>query len=116
MKTDKEVDDGFGPSKCGSQILIAIACLAILVIFVGVATQTCKWDLVSRSGSLIVVLAVLAEGWTILTTPDYGKLSFWGTQAAHTAVRASIVLICFGTVVQGYGDIFFEYLLSCRRT
>lgn len=116
MDTGEEFGGGFGPSKWGSQIVIALACLTILVVFVWLATQTCKWDLISRSGSLIVVLAIVGEGWTVLSTPDFGKLSFWGTQSAHTAVRASIVLICFGTLVQGYGDILFEYLLSCRRS
>ena len=95
--------------------VIAAICLAILGAHVWLAWTTCNWSWVTRSGTLIVVAGILWESWLILKTPRADDLPFFGpSQAAHTAIRVAIVIVCVGTLVQGYGDSVSYILPACR--
>lgn len=97
------------------QIAILLTCLAIFAVHIWLAWKKCDWSLINRSGALVAVVAVLSESWEILRTPHIDSMSFWGSQAGHTAVRVSIVIICFGTLVQGYGDYLSALLPVCPK-
>jgi hypothetical protein len=94
---------------------IAAICLSILGANVWLAWTICDWSWVTRSGTLIVVAGILWESWPILKTARAGDLPFYGPgQAAHTAIRVAIVIVCVGTLVQGYGDSASHILPACR--
>lgn len=97
------------------QIAIVLACVAIFAGHIWIAWKCCDWSLINRSGAAVVVVAVLSESSTILRTPRVDNMSFWGSQAGHTAVRVSIVVICLGTLIQGYGDYLSALFPACIK-
>jgi len=74
----------------------------------------CDWSWVTRSGTFIVAVGIFLESWLVLKTPRAGNMPFYGGQSAHTAIRVAIVIVCFGTIVQGYGDFLSRIFLPCR--
>ena len=63
------------------------------------------WVYVTRSGALIVIAAVLLEAMPVLLVTKGDDLPMWTNQDDHRAIQLSIILICFGTFVQGFGDL-----------
>lgn len=102
------------PSHWHKHLGIACACLAIFAVNVWIAWETCEWSWVTRSGTLIVAAGVLLESWLILKTSQNGDMPFFGSQSGHTAIRVAVVIVCLGTVVQGYGDFLSRILPACR--
>jgi hypothetical protein len=39
-------------------------------------------------------------------------MPFWQSQEGHTALRYSVIIICIGTIIQGYADLPLQPL-SC---
>ena len=95
-------------------IAIAAICLVILGASVWLAWIACEWSRVTRAGTLIVGAGIFWESWPILRTSRVGDLPHYGDQAAHTAIRVAIVIVCIGTLVQGYGDLVSHVLPACR--
>ena len=95
-------------------LAIGVICLAILGASVGYAWATCEWSWVTRSGTLMVAVGVFWESWPILKTRHVGDLPFYGSQAAHTAVQVAVIIVCAGTLVQGYGDFLSHLLPACQ--
>jgi len=94
-------------------VLSVALCVLFFALGSGLALHTCDWSFATRSGTLIVVTAVLLEAWPLLTTAKADNLLMWTSQESHTAVRISIVVVCIGTLVQGWGDFVVRLLLSC---
>jgi len=65
------------------------------------ATREPTW--IERSGSLVVVAALVVEGWTILTTKSAGELPAWPTDEGHRAAKHAIAAAVLGTLVWGWG-------------
>ncbi|MEK9824733.1 MAG: hypothetical protein VW395_00310, partial [Methylotenera sp.] len=66
----------------------------------------------SRSGSAIVAVGLLLESWKIIKTQRKDDMPFWVSQAGHSALRASILIIIVGTIIQGYADMVLTMLLD----
>ncbi|OFW26678.1 MAG: hypothetical protein A3H97_00785 [Acidobacteria bacterium RIFCSPLOWO2_02_FULL_65_29] len=64
----------------------------------------CDLAVVNRYGTLIVIAGVAVDYWPVLTTSKADDLSFWRSQEGHDATRSAIVVVCLGTLVQGFGD------------
>jgi hypothetical protein len=93
-------------------IFILGVCTLIFLIHVWLGWKICDWSWISRSGASIVVVGVLLEAWKVLIIARADDMPFWQSQEGHTALRYSVIIICFGTVIQGYADLPFR-LLSC---
>jgi hypothetical protein len=63
------------------------------------------WAAFSRSGSLIVVSAILLEYWPYIRTNDAGEMPFYHTQPTHDSIRHGAILVCIGTLIWGFGDL-----------
>lgn len=72
----------------------------------------CDWSHVTRSGAVVVTAGILLEYWKLLQTTSVDETPFWGTQSAHDATRVAIVVVCLGTLIQGYGDWVASSILS----
>lgn len=107
------MEDAAESSQWSKQLLVIATCLGILGVNIWLSWLTCDWSWISRSGTLIVVAGILLEGWLVLKTPRYGDMPFWNSQAGHTAVRVGIVIVCLGTLIQGYGDHISILFSSC---
>jgi len=96
-------------------IAIAVICLIIFSGSVWFAWVACDWSRVTSAGTLIVVAGILWESWPILKTSRADNMPFYGPgQAGHTAIRVAIVIVCTGTLVQGYGDSVSLLVPACR--
>lgn len=78
------------------------------------ALWRCDLGIVNRYGTLVVLVGVLVDYWPILRTKSVDDLAFWGTQEGHDATRIAIVVVCFGTLIQGYGDWAAAWLIPVR--
>jgi hypothetical protein len=86
--------------------------IIIAAISFTMSYTTCNWLTFSRSGSLIVALAVSIEYWPIIKTSLVDKLSFWTSQEKHTANRITAILAITGTLIWGFGDLLTN-LIQC---
>lgn len=94
-------------------LAMATACLVIFCFSAWIAWATCNWLWVTRSGALIVAVAIFWESWPVIKTPRVDDMPFYGSQAGHTAIRVAAVIVCIGTVIQGYGDFVSRILPAC---
>jgi len=85
----------------------------IFLAHAGLAAYTCDSSWLQRSGSMVVAIGLLLESWQILTTPSCDDMAFWRTPEVHSAVRASVIIIIIGTLLQGYADIPFRLFVHC---
>ncbi len=95
------------------QVTVASVCFGIFLAHVALAVHSCDWLWVSRSGTSIVAVGLLMESWNLLTTPKHDEMLVWSTPEGHSALRASVVIIIVGTLVQGYADLPFASLARC---
>lgn len=96
-----------------SRHYLAIFCsILIATVSFAISYTTCNWLNFSRSGSLIVALAVLIEYWPIIKDSIIEKLSLWASQQNHTANRITAMLAITGTLIWGFGDLFSD-LIQC---
>ena len=93
---------------------VAATCAGIFAAHIWLGWLTCDWAWVTRSGTLVVATGILLESWLILKTPRADDMPAWTNQPGHTAIRVAIVIVCIGTIVQGYGDLPFRLLRRCR--
>lgn len=93
--------------------LVFTVCVAIFLLHVGLGWLTCEWSWVQRSGTLIVAVGVLMESWKVLTTPRTDNMPFWLTPEGHSAIRAAVIIVCVGTIIQGYADLLFPLFSRC---
>lgn len=86
------------------------------LIFLGhvlTAWSDCDWSIVQRSGAVVVAIAILFEGWTILKTPITEDMPQWSRQQTHSLARSAVVILIVGSLIQGYGDVLFR-AIPCR--
>jgi hypothetical protein len=91
-----------------SKSAVIASCLLVFGVHLVVALITGNATWVSRSGASVVAVGLLLESWKILITERADDMPFWSTQTGHSALRMSILIIIFGTLIQGYGDLFFS--------
>jgi hypothetical protein len=91
-----------------SKSAVVASCLLVFGVHLVVALITGNAAWVSRSGASVVGVGLLLESWKILITERADDMPFWSDQSGHSALRMSILIIIFGTLIQGYGDLFFS--------
>ena len=101
------------PEGNAKHLIAGASSLVILGGGIWLGASFCDWSFVTRSGTVIVVAGILFESWLLLTTACADDLPFWTKQKTHTAVRVAIVIVCFGTLVQGFGDLIVRRFLTC---
>lgn len=90
-------------------MLTIIICVLIFVLHVYLGWQYCDWTWITRSGASIVAVGILLESWKLLMTSHADDMPIWRSQEGHAAIRAAILIVCVGTLIQGYGDLLFRY-------
>lgn len=90
------------------QFYVIAICGLLFLLHLGIAWATgeCSW--LTRSGTSIVVAGLVFEAWKVLTVSGPDKLPFYTTPEAFSAIRASIWIVCAGTLMQGYADLPFR--------
>lgn len=88
--------------------LIVIYTLVIILLISGRYAWThCEWDWVSRISAMGVILGIVIERWNVLT----GKQVTIETQATD---RLSILLLCAGTFIAGFGELLGKLAFGCQ--
>ena len=86
---------------------IFLGIVALLILLLGFFFSYHKNDPTwfARSGSVIVILGIIVEGWIILTTGDAKKMPVWSSPEGLWSAKMAIGLVCLGTLVWGWGEL-----------
>ena len=88
--------------------LIVLYTLIIVLLLSGrYAWSHCEWDWVSRISSVGVIIGILIERWNVLA----GKQVTIATQPTD---RLSILLLCVGTFIAGFGEFLGKLVFACQ--
>ena len=95
--------------------LIVLYVMIIVLLLAGrYAWQHCAWDIIASVSSTGIIAAILIVGWRVVhLRPEAGdELVLKGELLA--TVRVSLVVICIGVLIAGYGDVFGRWMFGCR--
>lgn len=88
-------------------LIVLYTLIIILVISGRYAWSHCEWDWVSRISSIGVILGIVIERWDVLA----GKQVTIETQPTD---RLSILLLCVGTFIAGFGELLGKLVFGCQ--
>jgi hypothetical protein len=63
------------------------------------------WTWFARSGSVIVILAIITEYLPTLREGNVQNIKFWAQQEDHSSTRVAAWLVMIGTGIWGFGDL-----------
>ena len=80
-------------------------CSAVAVVFAWISFVTTDWTWFARSGSVIVILAIITEYLPTLREGNVQNTKFWPQQEDHSSTRVAAYLVMIGTGIWGFGDL-----------
>lgn len=89
-------------------LIIIYTVIIILVISGRYAWLHCQWDWVSRISALAVIIGILIEHWGIII----GKPAP-AAQSSLNSERLAILMLCLGTFLAGFGEMFGKLAFGC---
>lgn len=91
-------------------LIIIYTVIIILVISGRYAWLHCQWDWVSRISALAVIVGILIERWDTIM----GKAPRESTvQLTATSERFTILMLCLGTFLAGFGELLGKLAFGC---
>lgn len=87
----------------GRPLLAIVSACILLVVAISHGLLRCDLEIINRYGTLIVIVALVVDYWPLLRTKIAENLPAWRGQEAHDANTAAILIVCLGTLVQGFG-------------
>jgi len=95
-------------------LIVAYAAVVVLLLAGRVAWQNCIWEIMSAISSAAIIASILIIGWPVIRThPEAGDEILLRGDLLRTT-RAALVVICFGVLIAGFGDVFGKWLFGCR--
>ncbi|OGA40537.1 MAG: hypothetical protein A3G24_18715 [Betaproteobacteria bacterium RIFCSPLOWO2_12_FULL_62_13] len=88
-------------------LIVFYTVVIILIISGRYAWLHCEWDWVSRISSVGVILGIVIERWNVLVGRPL-------TTPAQPTERLSILLLCIGTFVAGFGELLGKTFFGCQ--
>lgn len=80
-------------------------CVIVAIIFAILSYKKNDWLWFSRSGALIVVIAIFVEYIPTLVVKNVMETKYYPQQIDHDSTRTSAVLVVLGTLIWGFGDL-----------
>jgi hypothetical protein len=95
-------------------LIVLYVSIIVLLMAGRMAWQNCIWEIMSAVSSAAIVAAILIVGWRVIRMrPDSGdELMLRGELLATT--RATMIMICVGVLIAGFGDVFGKTFFGCR--
>jgi hypothetical protein len=95
-------------------LIVLYVSVVVLLMAGRVAWQNCIWELMSAVSAAAIVGAILILGWRVIRMhPDAGdEIMLHGELLAAT--RTTMIVICVGVLIAGFGDVFGKTLFGCR--
>jgi hypothetical protein len=95
-------------------LIVLYVSVVVLLMAGRVAWQNCIWEIMSAVSAAAIVAAILIIGWRVIRMrPNSGdELMLRGELLATT--RATMIVICIGVLIAGFGDVFGKSLFGCR--
>ena len=86
----------------------------ILMILAGrYAWQHCEWGWVARVSAIGVIIAILIEGWRILTARSNEDVALLQGYQTVTSARMAILILCIGIFIAGFGEMLGKAVFGC---
>lgn len=80
-------------------------CSVVAVVFVWISFVTRDWTWFARSGSVIVIVAIVTEYMPTLREGNVQNTKFHPQQEDHSSTRVAAYLVMIGTGIWGFGDL-----------
>ncbi len=95
-------------------LIVLYVSVVVLLMAGRVAWQNCVWEIMSAVSSAAIVAGILIVGWRVIRMrPDSDdELMLRGQLLATT--RVTMIVICIGVLIAGFGDVFGKTLFGCR--
>jgi len=77
----------------------------VAVVFIWISFVTTDWAWFARSGSVIIIVAIVTEYLPNLREGSVQNTRFWPQQEDHSSMRVAAYLVMIGTVIWGFGDL-----------
>jgi hypothetical protein len=91
-------------------LIIIYTVIIILVISGRYAWLHCQWDWVSRVSALAVIIGILIEHWNVLIGKTVREPNI---EVSATSERLAILMLCLGTFLAGFGEMFGRLAFGC---
>ncbi|MBM3344384.1 MAG: hypothetical protein FJY56_20065 [Betaproteobacteria bacterium] len=95
-------------------LIVTYIAVVVLLLAGRYAWQNCLWEIMSSITAAAIVAAIIIIGWSVIRMrPEAGdEIMLRGELLATT--RVALVVICFGVLIAGFGDVFGKWMFGCR--
>ena len=94
--------------------LIIFYTFVIIIILAGRhAWQDCQWEWISMASAFAVIVGTLIQSWPILKARPAPDESITLDGPALASLRISILLLCAGMLIAGFGDTLGKLAFGC---
>ncbi len=95
-------------------LIVTYVAVVVLLLAGRLAWQNCVWEIMASVSSTAIIASILIIGWRVIRThPEAGDEILLRGELL-SATRTALVVICFGALIAGFGDVFGKWLFGCR--
>jgi len=95
-------------------LIVAYSAVVVLLLAGRIAWQSCIWEIMSAISAAAIIASILIIGWPVIRThPEAGDEILLRGDLLRTT-RVALVVICFGVLIAGFGDVFGKWMFGCR--
>lgn len=88
--------------------------IVILLILAGrYAWLHCEWGWVARVSAIAVIIAILIEGWGILSARSSDDVALLQSYKTVASARIAIIILCVGIFIAGFGEMLGKAAFGC---
>ena len=110
------------PPQCGRlvklpavkrQLIVLYTCVILMILAGRYAWLHCEWGLIARISAIGVIIAILIEGWNILTARNTDDVALLRGYQTVTSARMAIIILCVAIFIAGFGEMLGKAALGC---
>ena len=95
-------------------LIVLYAAIIMLLLAGRMAWQNCMWELLSSVSAAAIIVAILILGWRVIRMHPNADDELMLKGELLAATRATLIVICVGVLISGYGDVFGRWIFGCR--
>jgi hypothetical protein len=95
------------------QLIVFYTCVILLILAGRYAWLHCEWGWVARVSAIGVIIAILIEGWRILTARSDQDVTLLQGHQTVASARMAIIILCLGIFIAGFGEMLGKAAFGC---